>query len=134
MAEQENTRAVQEAYAAFGRGDIAGVLAACADDVEWVQPGPADLPASGTYRGKEQVADFFRRIAETVTFTRFEPYAFVAQGDRVVALLHVAATANATGRAFTSEDAHLFEFRDGKVARFLVHTDTEAQAAAVRGA
>jgi ketosteroid isomerase-like protein len=134
MAEQDNVRAAQEGYAAFGRGDITGVLAICADDVEWVQPGPADVPAAGTYRGKEAVGSFFQRLTETVTFTRFEPHAFIAQGNDVVALVHVGGTANATGQAFVTEDAHLFQFRDGKLATFRVHTDTEAQATAIRGA
>jgi ketosteroid isomerase-like protein len=134
MAEQENVQAAQQGYAAFGRGDIAGVLDICTDDVEWTQPGPADLPATGTYHGKQEVGDFFRRLAETVGFTRFEPHRFIAQGDDVVALVHIAGTATATGKSFTSEDAHLFTFRDGKLAQFRTHTDTEAQAAAVRGA
>jgi ketosteroid isomerase-like protein len=30
-----NTAAVQRLYAAFGRGDIAGVLADLAEDVDW---------------------------------------------------------------------------------------------------
>lgn len=134
MAEEDNVRLAQEGYAAFGRGDIAGVLAICADDIEWVQPGPGDLPASGTYRGKAGVGDFFGRLAGAISFSRFEPYAFITQGDHVVALIHVAGSAIPSGKDFSSEDAHLFEMRDGKVVRFRVYTDTEAQATAYRGA
>lgn len=134
MAAQDNVQTAQEGYAAFGRGDIAGVLDICTDDVEWIQPGPADMGAAGTFHGKQEVGDFFRRLNETLHFTRFEPYRFIAQGDDVIALLHIAATAQGTGQAFTTEDAHLFRFRDGKLARFVVYTDTQAQTAAIRGA
>lgn len=133
MMERDNVQLVQQGYAAFGHGDIPGVLALCTDDIEWTQPGPAELPATGTYHGKEGVADFFRRLGEHLTFARFEPYDFVAQGDKVIALIHITATPKASGEQFTSEDAHVFTFRDGKIMRFVVYTDTAAQVTAYHG-
>ena len=48
MAEQENVRIVQEAYASFQRGDIQAVLNSLTDDVEWTTPGPPDIiPMAG---------------------------------------------------------------------------------------
>ncbi len=43
MSEQQNLRLVQEFYAAFGRGDSAGVSNMLADDVGWFIPGPKDI-------------------------------------------------------------------------------------------
>ena len=54
MLEQENTQRVKDGYAAFLRGDIPSVLDALADDTEWVSPGPADVPGTGTFRGKRR--------------------------------------------------------------------------------
>jgi uncharacterized protein len=46
------TEVVQQAYAAFGRGDVEGILAMCTDDIEWrflaaqAFPTQAGIPAS----------------------------------------------------------------------------------------
>jgi ketosteroid isomerase-like protein len=133
MAEHDNVQVVQQGYAAFGQGDIPGVLALCTDDIEWVQEGPAELPWSGTFHGQEEVGGFFRTLGENVTFTQFEPYEFIAQGDRVVGLVHTAGTVTPSGGQFTTEDAHLFTIRGGKLARFQLYTDTQALTAAYRG-
>ena len=45
--EMTNTEIVQGMYAAFGRGDVAGVINALADDIEWVSPGPSVIPFAG---------------------------------------------------------------------------------------
>ena len=39
MSAEENTRLVQTAYEAFGRGDMAAFAEVMADDIEWVDPG-----------------------------------------------------------------------------------------------
>jgi ketosteroid isomerase-like protein len=57
---QENIGIVQNGYAAFGRGDIPGLLSLLDDNVEWKTPGAADLPTAGTRRGRAEVGDFFR--------------------------------------------------------------------------
>jgi uncharacterized protein len=65
MSVQENVQIVKEAYAAFGRGDMQGLLALLAEDIEWISPGGASPPA-GTYRGLTAVAGFFRKLSEVV--------------------------------------------------------------------
>jgi ketosteroid isomerase-like protein len=133
MSEQENTQKVMNLYAAFGRGDIPAVIEALADDVEWVLPGPADIPMAGTRRGKQAVQAWFGIAAENLEFQVFEPRAFIAQDDKVVALLYVEAIARRTGRKFTSHDAHVYTLRDGKVVRQQSYEDTAAVVAAYRG-
>ncbi len=60
MNEQENLRVAQEGYAAFARGDIQALLNLYTEDVEYVIPGaPNIIPYAGTYRGHDQVAQFF---------------------------------------------------------------------------
>jgi hypothetical protein len=50
VSAEENTRLVQSAYEAFGRGDMAGLAEVMADDIEWVNPGdPDDNPNAGTF-------------------------------------------------------------------------------------
>ncbi len=133
MLEQENTQRIMDAYAAFGRGDIPAVLEALSDDVEWVLPGPADIPLTGTRRGKQAVRGWFGALAEHLEFQALEPREFIAQGDKVVALIYREGTARRSGGTFAAHEAHLWEFKDGKVARHRAFEDTAAVAAAYRG-
>jgi ketosteroid isomerase-like protein len=130
---QANIDIAKSCYAAFGRGDIATILAAMADDIEWTTPGDG-IPTSGTRKGPAEVARFFEIVADTWNFTAFEPREYVASGDTVVAIGSYAAVALPTGRTAGSEWTMVWKFRDGKVAYFREYTDTEAMASAVKPA
>lgn len=126
MQEAQNTKVVQDAYAAFGRGDIPTLLGYMTDDIHW-QPviGTAKhVPFSGERKGKASVAEFFKRVAESEDFQQFEPREFVAQGDTVVAIGHYRAVTKATGKSFESDFVMVFTLRDGKVATFREFTDS----------
>jgi len=88
--EAANTQIVTDAYAAFGRGDIKSVLDALSDDIVWqgVKGAGKQVPMSGERRGKAAVGDFFNQVGAHITFSKFEPREFVAQGDKVVAIGH----------------------------------------------
>lgn len=127
MDSARNTQLVQDAYAAFGRGDVNAILDVMADDVVW-QPiigcGP-HVPMAGTRRGKDGVREFFRILAENVTFEQFEPKEFVAQGDKVVALGHYRARTT-PGGTFEGDWVMVFTIANGRVTRFREYTDTAA--------
>jgi hypothetical protein len=132
MSEAQNTKVVQDAYAAFGRGDIPGLLDLMTDDIQW-QPvlGTAKhVPFSGSRKGKAGVAEFFKIVGETEDFQQFEPREFIAQNDKVVALGHYRAVTRATGKTFDSPFAMVFTLRGGKVAEFREFTDSAAVNAA----
>lgn len=129
MSEQANVKVIQDAYAAFQRGDIQGVLSRLTDNVEWTAP--PNEPIAGTYHGRDGVAEFFRKVAEAFEFTRFEPQEFVAQEDRVVALGHYTATARSTGRTIDADWAMAFTVINGQISRFQEYTDTAAAVAAL---
>ena len=61
--EAQNTKAVQDAYAAFGRGDVPAILASLSDDVVWmgVYGTGKHVPTSGERRAKRRLASFSRR-------------------------------------------------------------------------
>ncbi len=133
MADQDNVQVARQAYAAFGRGDIASVLENCAEDIEWVTAESTVLPWAGTRRGKAAVEEYFRILGQHVEFQRFEPYEFIAQRDKVVVLIHDAGVMRTSGRTYTSEDIHVSTYRDGKVVRFQAYGDTAAFVAAYQG-
>ena len=119
MEEARNTTVVQDAYAAFSRGDIQTLLSKLADDIVWmpVYGAGSHVPTAGDRRGKAAVAEFFKQVAENVNFSRFEPKEFIATGDKVVALGHYTAT-TPMKKSFDSDFAMVFTLRNGQVTRF----------------
>lgn len=88
MAEA-NLQIIQDVYAAFGRGDVPGVLDRLSDDVHSSTPGPpAVIPYAGEKIGHDQVAGYFRAFGSAVETTSFEPQHFFADGDMVMVLGH----------------------------------------------
>jgi uncharacterized protein len=123
MGAQENVQIVKDAYAAFGRGDIQGLLAFLAEDIEWISPGGA-LPLAGTYRGRAALAGFFQKLSEVLEFSSFEPREFVADGDRVLVVGFDSWRAKATNRTFEGHWVMAFTFRNGKVTNVREYVDT----------
>ena len=131
MQETQNTKVVQDAYAAFGRGDIQTILDSLSDGVIWkgVYGAAAHVPTAGERRGKAAVGEFFKQVAEHVTFSTFEPREFVATGNKVVALGHYTAT-TPIGKTFDADFAMVFTVENGKVTAFQEFTDSAAVNAA----
>src|SRR5688572_25084859 len=71
MNEQQNLDIVGQGYAAFGRGDIQGLLDLLDPQVTWTTPGGADVPMAGTRRGHAAVGEFFATLTSTLEITRF---------------------------------------------------------------
>jgi ketosteroid isomerase-like protein len=117
MSAAENKTTTQAAYKAFSAGDLDGAFASMADDIEWVVPGNSTL--SGTYRGKDEVLNFFIALAGK-SFTT-EPEHFIADGDHVVVLTRTTADGQ------SSDQADVLTFRDGKVVKFQSAGDTALQ-------
>jgi len=127
MQEAQNTKTVQEAYAAFGRGDVQSILDRLTDDVIWkrVYGAAPYVPTSGERRGKAAVATFFKQVAEHVNFLTFEPKEFIATGDKVVALGHYTGK-TPIGKSFDSDFAMVFTLTNGRVSHFQEFSDSAA--------
>jgi hypothetical protein len=88
MSEQDNIRIIKDAYELFKKGDIPGLLNMLTDDVEWITPGPKDImPVAGQRRGRNGVAEFFSTLSSQENVEVFEPEEYIAQGDKVVAII-----------------------------------------------
>jgi uncharacterized protein len=124
--ESRNVEVVKSAYAAFLRGDVAGVLALVDDNVDWhgVKGTEGVAPHSGPRKGRAAVGEFFQPVAESTEFTRFEPREFIAQGDQVAVIGDYAARVKGTGRSIASDWAMVFTLRDGRIVRFREWTDS----------
>ena len=134
MNDKTNADVVQQAYAAFGQGDILAFLSLLADDVEWTLQGPSVIPYAGTRHGHEGVEEFFSLVGETIEFEQFEPRKFVTQGDTVIVLGYERSLVKSTGRTFEQEWVHIYTLRDGKIDKVRIIDDTAAQVAAFEAA
>lgn len=124
--EARNVRAVQEAYAAFKAHNIQELLKRFSNEIEWSIPGPPAIPLCGTRRGRDQVADFFKRLQELEEVQMFDPREYIAQGDKVVVLGRFKARVRATNRTMESDFVHVFTLRDGQAVQFREFADTAA--------
>ena len=133
MNEQENVKAVERIYSAFGQGDVPTILNMLAEDIDWLFQGPADIPFAGRHIGREQVAQFFATIDETTENEQFLPEEFIAKDDRVVVLGHERMRVKSNGRLCETDWVHVFTLRNGKVVKIHEYYDTAAIVAAFRG-
>ena len=118
-----NREIIEGAYASFAQGDVPAALAAFADDIEWTEPD--GHPLAGTYVGPQAVLEgVFMRLGEIGDHFAVVPEQFVADGDTVVALGHLAWKHKSTGAPALVKTAHVWTFEGGKAASFLQHIDT----------
>jgi uncharacterized protein len=125
-------KAIEQIYEAFGRGDVAAILDAITDDVDWsAETTSVAAPWYGVRHGKDAVAAFHR--------------VRLGHGDRGihVGLLGgqrhrrarrgpVPVRSRSTGRTIAMDLHHYFRFRDGKIAYYRGTEDTAQTEAAVR--
>ena len=120
MNNHEHLNTVKRLYAAFGAGDLPGLLAVID---AW----------SGEGHGHEHVERFFQKLGTTAALKTFEPRSFVSEGDEVVVMGYEEGTARATGRDWKTHFTHQFTVKDGKVTSHREYVDTQAIADAFRG-
>jgi len=130
MNEQANISLLKQAYDAYGRGDIQSLLGRVAKDIDWELPEVKGIPFTGKRHGINQVADFFRILAECQKPRGFKPDRFLAQDDQVVVLGHATFAVKATGAEFSGDWCHIFRIAGGKIASFKEYYDTHQPAQA----
>lgn len=127
-----NIQTIQSIYAAFGRGDVAAIVARCAPDAQFGFEGAsAAVPWHGPWRGPDGIGRFFGTLAETVEFLAFEPRDFAASAGAVAVLVHLKYKVRKTGRLVDQQQVHWWSLRDGKVQGLVHHEDTAQVRAAV---
>jgi hypothetical protein len=117
---------VKEMYAAFGRGDVEGVMVHLADDVVWSAEGPPAMVFTGVRHGKRETLEgFFGGIAQEHGDPKLEMTEFVSEGESVAAFGRYEVTLKKSGERVDSP-GHLFKFRGGKVVHYTNLLNTAA--------
>ena len=127
MSSQENVQIVKDFFAALG-GDRQGLLALCAEDIEWIIPGE-DWPLAGTHRGHAGLADLLRKTSE-IEISSPTPSEYVAQGDRVLVVGFARGKVKATNKTFEDHWVFAITVRNRKVTNIREYVDTQALARA----
>ena len=120
---EQSVEVVERAYDALGRGDLAGVLGAMADDIKWYQA--EGMPNGGLYQGGEAVAqNVFGPLMENIPNFAVTPEQFFASGDTVAVVVRYTGTGKDTGKELDLPVVHVWDVRDGKLAQFRQFADT----------
>ena len=120
---EQSVEVVEGLYEAFGRGDVPAVLGAMAADIEWHEA--EGMPYGGVYHGPEEVAQkVFGPQIEDIPDFAVTPEEFIPSGDTVAVVARYTGTGNATGKALNLQVVHVWDVRDGKIARFRQFADT----------
>ncbi len=133
----DHVQTVSAIYAAFGKGDIPGIMAHLADDVRWEEfadnsAAKAGVPWLLPRKGKAQAGEFFEALSQNLKITEFQVLGLMSGGDQVAAELVVEAETR-DGKRHRDEEVHLWSFdAQGKVTRFRHYVDTAKHIAMAR--
>ena len=84
MSGEDNIKAIQAVYEAFGRGDVGFILDSVTDDVDWAtDTSSRAAPWYGPHTGRAGVTDFFQSFGSTMTVQQFEQVSFTSNETEV---------------------------------------------------
>jgi ketosteroid isomerase-like protein len=121
---EDNRRLVERAYEAFGRGDVAAVMEAFDEQIDWNTP--EVLPHAMQVKGRDAVGGFFEKLAsEWDPGFGIEIDDICASGDRVCAIGKAAGHLDGTPASYGF--VHAWTIRDGLCVRFDEYVDPSAE-------
>lgn len=119
-------KTVQGMYDAFGKGEIATVIAALDPQVEWREAENFIYDDGNPYIGPDAVlTGVFMRIGTEWEAFAVSPKEVLDAGDTVIGHGYYSGTYRKTGKQARAQFAHFFTFRDGKIVKFQQYTDTQ---------
>jgi ketosteroid isomerase-like protein len=131
MSADVNVKTIEQVYDAFGRGDVATILDAVTDDVDWASETTSTVaPWYGVRHGKDGVAAFFTAFGGAMDVEEFTPISFAANDNDVLTVVRLRSRSRRTGKTAAMDLHHIFKFRDGLIAYYRGTEDT-AQTEAV---
>jgi len=115
-----NKQLVRDFLTAFYGGDIAGALATCDDDIDFVVNAPVEFfPHFGPRHGRADVAETWRYVG-----MRHEVPFLIADDSRAAAIIKIFFRKNATERVVQTSVADFYTFRNGRIASIQQFFDT----------
>jgi uncharacterized protein len=126
-------KTIEQVYQAFGRGDVAAILDAVTDDIDWAaETSSTAAPWYGVRHGKDGVAAFFTAFGSAMEVEDFTPVSLAANDTDVLTVVRFRARSRSTGKTLAMGLHHYFKFRDGKIAYYRGTEDTAQTGAVLR--
>jgi uncharacterized protein len=113
---QSHENLIAGLYAAFGRGDVAGVLSGIGEEIEWHSP--QNLPHGGDFNGRDAVGRFFQGIGEHWESLEVDLEDLLSRDDRVVAIARAHGRLKPTGEEFEYSAVHVWRLSGDTPVRF----------------
>ena len=133
MSADVKIKTIAQVYDAFGRGDVAAILDAVTDDVEWsAETTSVAAPLYGVRHGKDAVAAFFAAFGSAMEVEEFTPISFAANDTDVLTVVRFRARSRSTGKTAAMDLHHYFKFRESKIAYYRGTEDTAQTEAVLR--
>jgi uncharacterized protein len=120
-----NTDTIKAVYAAFAKGDIAGVTAQMAPEIVWNEAENFPYADNNPYIGADAVVKgvFARVGADWKGFT-IKTDEILDAGDTVVALGRYVGAHRTTGQTINAQIVHVWRLKNGKITAFQQYADT----------
>ena len=120
---------VRAMHPAFNRADRDWFFSQCHPDVEWMAA--REDPDAATHRGREAIERYFGQWSEEmITSLRIEGTEYVGAGDSVFTWILITGRGAGSGVPVEMEQAQVWRFCGGKVARVEEYFDREEGLAA----
>jgi ketosteroid isomerase-like protein len=118
-----NIESLQRAYDGFGRRDVAAVLEAVSDNIEW--DASDALAHTGVYRGHDGVRDYIQQLSTVWDEFELEPDQFIEaeDGQHVMVLGWARGRLKGTSESLERRFAHIGQLKDGKVLKLKICMD-----------
>ena len=130
MSQQENVALAREAYDAYNREGITGILVYLDPGIEWRNP--VESPNAGLFIGHEGVLQWQAMVDDAFQEMHFEPDSIKQLPDgRVLALVRFRFRAPTGGQHVEVSFAHVITWRDGKATVLTMYTSKAAALKAV---
>jgi ketosteroid isomerase-like protein len=126
---QENIQLVKDVYAAFARRDTPTILAKISPDFEATQS--TEVPWGGHYHGPDGLLQFFAKLTSQLNNEALPIDRYLDAGDHVVAIGRTQGTVRANGKRFDVPLAHVWQFKDGCIVRFMPYIDNPTMLASL---
>jgi ketosteroid isomerase-like protein len=126
-------KTIMQVYEAFGRGDVAAILDAVTEDVDWAaEAASAAAPWYGVRHGKDGVAAFFAAFGSAMEVLEFTPVSYAANDTDVLTVVRFQVRSRSTGKTAAMNLHHFFTFREGKIAYYRGSEDSAQTEAILR--
>ena len=121
MGANEDT--LRKLYDAFGTGDVATVLGAMDDQIDWQEP--TGLPFENQVGPQAVAENIFGPVTTQLEGFSVSPDEFIDGGDIVASVGRYGGKGAANGVDLDAEFVHVWRFGpDGKITGFRTYTDT----------